>query len=250
LTIRAVIFDLGHTIWDIPARERPWAEAINRMHELLVKTGGGSDSPNSAELGRGLGLAVNDWETRYTKGEPYSQPPSTYFIEEALRGLNMSASRETVEELTEMLFGSELAVRTIEPDTRETLEGLYRRGLLLGCVTNTLLLEKAILDLLEELGIRHYFASVVVSSEAGFRKPHPSLFRRALVDVNVPASEAVFVGDSLRNDIAGAKAAGMRAVLTRQYRQESLEDTDPTPDVVIDRLRELPDVLSRLNATS
>ena len=56
-------------------------------------------------------------------------------------------------------------------------------------------------------------AGAVSSSEHGLMKPHPSIFRAALDLVDVPAAEAVMVGDSVRQDIDGAIAAGMRAVL-------------------------------------
>jgi putative hydrolase of the HAD superfamily len=220
------------------------------MHQYLVGHEPVENPPTAEQLGRALGLAVTDWETRHTQGEEFSQPPSTYFIREALLSLNVTASKETIDSLTDVLFGSELAVRAVEPDTRETLELLFQRGLRIGCVTNTLLLEKAILSLLDDLDLRRYFGSVVVSSETGFRKPHPSLFQRALEEVAASAPDTAFVGDSLQNDVAGAKAIGMRAVLTRQYRREPLDGADPPPDAVISRLHELPDVLAHLDATT
>ena len=50
-------------------------------------------------------------------------------------------------------------------------------------------------------------------------KPHPSIFQAALQLVNVPASEAVMVGDSVRQDIEGALGAGMRAILLHRSGQ-------------------------------
>ena len=44
-------------------------------------------------------------------------------------------------------------------------------------------------------------------------KPHPSIFAAALQLVDVPAADAVMVGDSVRHDVDGARRAGMRAVL-------------------------------------
>jgi putative hydrolase of the HAD superfamily len=240
LTVRAVIFDLGHTIWDIPSGEESWRLAIERMSRRLLEESAGANPSSARELGQAIGLVTRDWEAHYGGGEPLSQPPSTYFIEEALRSLGVTATSDVIDELTEILFGSELAVRTVEQDTRETLALLSKKGLSLGCVTNTLLLEKGILDLLQMLDMRGLFESVVVSSEIGFRKPHPSLFLRALDELGVAASQAVFVGDSLRNDVAGAKGVGMRAVLTRQYRRERLDGADPAPDAVVERLSDLP----------
>ena len=48
--------------------------------------------------------------------------------------------------------------------------------------------------------------SVVVSAEEGWRKPHRSLFEKALRELASVPEEAVFVGDSPTHDIAGAQA--------------------------------------------
>lgn len=54
----------------------------------------------------------------------------------------------------------------------------------------------------------------------------------------------MFVGDRLLDDVAGAQGVGMRAVLTREFRQE--EGSTVRPDAVIDALVELPAVLDGL----
>ena len=56
------------------------------------------------------------------------------------------------------------------------------------------------------------FAAVVFSSDGPHMKPSPVPFRQALAALAVPASAAVFVGDSLRCDIGGAAAAGLDSV--------------------------------------
>jgi HAD superfamily hydrolase (TIGR01509 family) len=54
---------------------------------------------------------------------------------------------------------------------------------------------------------------VVTSAEAGAAKPDPAPFRAGLEAAGVSAAEAVHVGDSRENDVAGAAAAGIRALL-------------------------------------
>jgi putative hydrolase of the HAD superfamily len=56
----------------------------------------------------------------------------------------------------------------------------------------------------------------VSSSEHGYLKPHPSIFNAALQLIGVEAKDAVMVGDSLGQDVAGALSVGMRAVLVRR----------------------------------
>lgn len=58
-------------------------------------------------------------------------------------------------------------------------------------------------------GIDRHFSAIVVSAEVGRRKPHPAIFAEALRRLDVPAAEALFVGDTHAEDVVGALAAGM-----------------------------------------
>ena len=76
----------------------------------------------------------------------------------------------------------------------------------------------------------------VSSSQHGFMKPHPSIFEAALKLAGVAASDALMVGDSLTQDIDGARRVGMRGVLVRR----SGSDESTVEDVpVIRSLSEL-----------
>jgi putative hydrolase of the HAD superfamily len=123
---------------------------------------------------------------------------------------------------------------------------LKERGLKLGVVSNTYQRGAVLGDQLTEAGAARYIDVAVFSSEMGLRKPHPSLFEMPLAELGVAPEEAVFVGDSPEADIQGAQAVGMRAVLTRQYRQESVEGV--TPDCIIWRLPELIEYIDSLNS--
>jgi putative hydrolase of the HAD superfamily len=91
-------------------------------------------------------------------------------------------------------------------------------------------------------GFEGLMQSVVVSSEEGWRKPHASLFEKALRECEVPAQQAVFVGDSPFHDVGGAQAVGMRAVLTTQYATRPTEGM-PVADATITHVRELQAVI-------
>jgi FMN phosphatase YigB (HAD superfamily) len=54
---------------------------------------------------------------------------------------------------------------------------------------------------------------VVISAELGAAKPDPAIFARALAVAGVQAQDAIHAGDSLREDVAGARAAGVEPVL-------------------------------------
>jgi putative hydrolase of the HAD superfamily len=58
-------------------------------------------------------------------------------------------------------------------------------------------------------GLGDVFSTVVVSIDVGRRKPHPEIFLEAVRRLGVAPSEALMVGDSLGDDVAGAHAAGL-----------------------------------------
>ncbi|MGH7705991.1 MAG: HAD family hydrolase, partial [Candidatus Dormibacteria bacterium] len=66
---------------------------------------------------------------------------------------------------------------------------------------------------LERLEVAQYFDATVFSSEIGWRKPDPRIFRELLSRLGLSAAEVWFVGDEWEADIEGAEAAGMRAIL-------------------------------------
>src|SRR5712692_10013402 len=56
------------------------------------------------------------------------------------------------------------------------------------------------------------FDVTTISAEIGFGKPDPRIFELALAALDVAPEDAVMVGDSLARDVAGAHAAGLRAI--------------------------------------
>ncbi len=246
--IRAVVFDLGHTLWDFAPSEQARRLEVLQLQAVLERVMGPA-APSPVELGRALGDVSRVWFDQWSNDRVnLEQPPSDRFVQGALDKLGVNVSDELLAELTTVMFGGELELPVMAPDSVAAIDILDRRGVAMGCITNTVLLGAGIRDTLERLGLVRYLRSAVVSSEAGYRKPHPSLFRQALAELGVGPHEAVFVGDRLWDDVAGAQAAGMGGVLTHQYRQEPVDGLGVTPDAVIARLAELPDVIERLEA--
>ena len=92
---------------------------------------------------------------------------------------------------------------------------------------------------LKRLGVAQLVDAVLTSAEAGVRKPAPGIFHRALELAGVEAVKARHVGDSLQEDVAGARAAGIEPILIR--RQGS---AGPPGIQTIASLRELPAVMA------
>jgi putative hydrolase of the HAD superfamily len=68
-------------------------------------------------------------------------------------------------------------------------------------------------DVLERTELRTLVDAVVISAELGVAKPDPAIFRAALERLGAAAGDALHVGDSVEHDVAGARAAGIEAVL-------------------------------------
>jgi HAD superfamily hydrolase (TIGR01509 family) len=100
--------------------------------------------------------------------------------------------------------------RQLAGSTHALLEALRERGLLLGLVSNAFDPPDLLHRDLAQLGVTERLDFAVFSSEIGRRKPDPAIFEHALDAIGVAAADALFVGDNLANDIAGAAAIGMR----------------------------------------
>ncbi|HET8593305.1 MAG TPA: HAD-IA family hydrolase, partial [Solirubrobacterales bacterium] len=66
---------------------------------------------------------------------------------------------------------------------------------------------------LERCGIADLIDGTVTSAEIGARKPDPAIFRAALELAGASSAEALHVGDTAEEDLNGAAAAGIRALL-------------------------------------
>ena len=88
-------------------------------------------------------------------------------------------------------------------------------------------------------GIRDLFDVIVFSSDHGHIKPSPYLFVKAVDAFDVELSKMVFVGDSLKRDIAGAKAIGLATVWINLEASETDKTAAASFDLVIQDLREL-----------
>ena len=78
-------------------------------------------------------------------------------------------------------------------------------------------------EVLARTGLRGLLDGVATSAEVGASKPAPELFEEALALAGVEAAQALHVGDSLENDVAGARALGIDAVWLNRGR-ESVPD--------------------------
>ncbi|GGG71203.1 HAD family hydrolase [Paenibacillus radicis (ex Gao et al. 2016)] len=91
---------------------------------------------------------------------------------------------------------------------------------------------------IDQVAIRDAFDLILVSEEAGCKKPDPTIFQMALERLQVQADECLFIGDHPVNDVEGAARSGMHTVWLK-VNQPWREDVQAKPLHQIDKLSEL-----------
>jgi putative hydrolase of the HAD superfamily len=114
-------------------------------------------------------------------------------------------------------------------DALPTLDALRSRGLKIGLLSNT---ARDLDEFVSHHGMR--VDAVLTSRAHGKTKPHETIFRRILELLDVTPDEAVMIGDTIEDDIEGARAVGMHALLLDREGRYG-------PEVeALDDLREVP----------
>lgn len=124
------------------------------------------------------------------------------------------------------------------PDAETTLRTLKARGYQIGVIANQ---SAGTAERLRAWGLLAYIDLVVASAEERVAKPDPAIFRIALERACCQPQEAVMIGDRLDNDVAPAKAIGMRTVWLPQgpARWQAPRAAAETADARVDSLTEL-----------
>jgi HAD superfamily hydrolase (TIGR01549 family) len=209
-TLRAVLFDVDFTLC------RPGPELSAERYARIAARHGVTLDPKLYEQAREAAV-VN------LKRHPELLHDDSIwhrFTEEIFTG--MGGPEEIAAECaTEIEQGWEVSENfELYEDALPALEELRRAALRVGLVSN------GIRDLRKFVAHHRLDVDAVVDSRSHGRvKPHPTIFRAALELLGVRAADAAMVGDSLEEDIEGARALGMRAILIdREERHPEIED--------------------------
>ena len=225
--IRAVIFDIDGTLYD-------WEASIDRaLRDVLPEVPTAYRNGLTNRMRQALAdyaLVVRDGlvvDRKYWLLMVDPVPPWRAALPDADSELAQRVAQRYQSLLDAVPFA----------DASPALEAL-RAEYALGVLSNSPRSEET----LTRLKFRHYFDAVVAASEP-WRKPHPEAFRRACRALGIAPSEAVYVGDSLANDVEGALGAGLIPVWVDRYG----DDYDlPEGAWRITSLEGLPDLLAEL----
>jgi putative hydrolase of the HAD superfamily len=230
MAIKAVLFDLGDTLWHFP--EMPPAMEIRT--QTMQRIGGVLKSwgvPLEGELrflGREIRLGVERADRAAYESDCVS-PDFNVVVRDIARGMGLDIDTEQGAQLWDAWnLGGLTLGRTMFADAYETLDWLRERGYKLGCVTNRVFGGPRFVEEMQDLGLDRYFDTTMVSCDMGYMKPHPKIFEQALTELGISAGEAMMVGDSLKADVEASQALGMTAILRRVKKPDRKHDREET----------------------
>src|SRR5256884_975001 len=134
-------------------------------------------------------------------------------------------------------------VQLVDPDAETVVRDLARDHRL-ALVTNGA--PDVQREKLSRTALASFFEITVISAEIGAGKPDPRIFEAALTSLEIAPNDAVMIGDSLARDIAGAHAAGIRAIWIDRASRETVPAPAPVPEARITALREVRSALAAL----
>jgi HAD superfamily hydrolase (TIGR01549 family) len=198
VTLRAVLFDVDFTL------AKPGPDLGGEGYQRLGKRFGLELDPSRYDEARAAALEGLERHPELA----YEEAMWVAFTERIIRGMGGAAAtaHECAVEMTRAWEQSENF--DLYDDVLPTLEELRGYGLKLALISNT----GRDLDAF----VAHHRLDVdaaLASRAHGRTKPHPTIFQAVLERLGAEAREAAMVGDSLEDDVEGARALGMQAVL-------------------------------------
>lgn len=234
--IRAVLFDIGDTLWHSRAAPPPGEFrrlAAGRAAAALREFGIHHEDPSL--VARTAWVAMEE-AMRTARATDCAEPDYGLVSQRALAGIGLDLSREEAAALLESTYISGIeGGKAPFADALSTLTELRRRGFRLATVTNRAFGGERFRTDLRDAGLDIGWDAEAVSVEVGFLKPHPAIFEYALHRLGIPPGEALMVGNSLAEDVLGAQQMGIPAA----WRRSAPDAEGVTPDYVFDELAEL-----------
>jgi HAD superfamily hydrolase (TIGR01509 family) len=190
---RFIFFDVGNTLL-FPNRARMLAPLPQENHPTLAAWQA-LERRTKQEFDRGLMSGKVDhgfWWTFHT------------YLLQQLNALDEGVLDQLVENTQNSANWDQIL-----PGTRDALERI-RQQYAIAIISNA---DGRIDAVLRRCGICDCFASITDSGSVGHEKPHPAIFAAALREMHADPAESLYVGDVYSVDYAGARNAGMQALL-------------------------------------
>ena len=175
------------------------------------------------------------------------------FVENISPGLTARLPAEALADITRVYADSFLDYPPpAHADAAAALQSVRDLGLRIGMISNTGMTPGTTFrTYLANNGLLHYFDTLTFSDEVKLSKPAPEIFLMTLRALNAAPAGAIHIGDSIRNDIAGARQCGLKTVwITGFSQRENPADPATQPDETVDNLGEVVAAIARIRRRS
>ena len=171
------------------------------------------------------------------------------FVENISPGLARRLPPEALAEITRVYADSFLDYPPpAHTDALAALQGVKDMGLRIGLISNTGMTPGTTFrTYLANTGMLGYFDTLTFSDEVKISKPAEGIFLMTLRSLDAAPGRTVHVGDSIRNDVAGARQCGLMTVwITGFSERDDPSDPATEPDETVDGLGEVAPAIARL----
>jgi HAD superfamily hydrolase (TIGR01662 family) len=238
--IRLVIFDLGSTL--IYEKDN-WDPFFPRADEALwEELRGAGVTIEPAELYNGLTSLFSVYYEQH-RGD-LNEPTTIGVLDKLLQDRGLRLQRESLRSAVGAMFAVTQENWLPEQDAISTLASLRQNGFRIGLISNASDDDNT-QALIDKGRLRPYLEHIVSSAAFGKRKPHPDIFASVLQHFEIPAAQAVMVGDDYEADILGANGVGMQSIwITRRAYDKTPDMSRGAPTAVVSSLSEIPNLLT------
>ncbi|MGD8793137.1 MAG: HAD-IIIA family hydrolase, partial [Anaerolineae bacterium] len=215
----AVLFDMGYTLVYF---EPPQEEVVQEALRAIGATRSTEQIMTAVE--RVWGDYYRHAETeRFPATEAHDRETQNQLSAGLLAALEVEASAEALETYHHVLDGAFARPGAIRPypETEKVLAALRQQAYRLAIVSNW---SWNLRQRVAQAGLEGYFQFVWASAYAGCNKPHPCIFQRVLEEMDLDPGRTLYVGDSYRHDVQGARNAGIDPVLVDRQGDDQERD--------------------------
>ena len=199
-TIKALYFDLDHTLWDFEANSARAFKDLFQQYDLRL------------DLKDFLKVYVPNntifWK-RYREGEIDKETLRFQRLKTVFDTLNYPTTHALIDELADAYIQTLPEYNILFEGALEMLSALKNKYAL-HMITNGF--KDVQYFKMRNSGLLPFFETITDSSSVGVKKPNPKIFDHALHAGQVLPSQSVMIGDSFEADIEGALAVGMHAI--------------------------------------
>jgi HAD superfamily hydrolase (TIGR01509 family) len=232
--IKAVIFDFIGTLTSL--KRYSLDKSKLKLHMSLSEAGFNTEKE---EFLNAYDRAYEKY--RIVRYDKLVEVTDVVWIADALNslGFDITPDDARLKTAVDVFYEDYLNALKLNPCSRRLLSrlsGKYKIGLI-----SNFTYARVIHAALERLDLKRFISVVLVSQDAGWRKPNQKIFQEGLRRLRVKGEETLFVGDSPIEDIGGASAASMKTVFlpSQFYTLKDLHESHRTPDMVVRNMCEL-----------